>query len=97
LAAAALRETREETGLELNENDHHPEVIEHSFEYENRGQVYQEHGFSIHLKHSPPPLKLDPKEHVEYQWVTAKEAFKTIAHPSNAAMLKILLTRLAKQ
>ena len=99
LPLAALREAQEETGLVL---EGVPEPIAHEFEFESRGEQFTEYGFSFHLKPSgesgaPPALKLDSKEHVEYRWVTGREAFKTIAFPSNAAMLKVLLTQLAKQ
>jgi 8-oxo-dGTP pyrophosphatase MutT (NUDIX family) len=103
LPEAALREAQEETGLAFTEG---LEPIAHQFEFESRGDRFTEYGFSLPLKFPekitkaveiPPPVKLDSNEHVEYQWVTGKEAFKTIAHPSNAAMLKVLLIQLAKQ
>ena len=99
LPEAALREVQEETGIAFKEK---PEPIGHQFEFESRGDQVTEYGFSLHMRTLeesgiPPSVKIDPGEHVEYQWVTARDAFKTIAHSSNAAMLKVLLTRLAKQ
>ncbi|MEO5969092.1 MAG: NUDIX domain-containing protein [Bdellovibrionia bacterium] len=99
LAEAALREAQEETGIVYKEA---PEPLFYEFEFESRGHLFTEHGFSLPIKAlddsgTLPAVKIDPKEHVEYQWVTAREAFKTIAHASNATMLKVLLSRLAKQ
>jgi len=99
LPEAALREAQEETGIAFQEV---PQAIEHQFEFESRGERVTESGFSLKMT-APggvgalPSVKLDAKEHVEYRWVTAREAFKAVGHSSNAAMLKVLLTRLAKQ
>ncbi len=99
LPEAALREAQEETGIVFKEG---PDPIAYQFEYQNHGEKFTEYGFAFYMKtleegSVPPSVKLDAKEHVEHKWVTGKEAFKTIAHPSNAAMLKVLLTQLAKQ
>jgi dATP pyrophosphohydrolase len=99
LLQAGLREAQEETGLQFQNA---LEPIAHQFEFESRGHQITEYGFALPLRtlqesEIPPSVQLDPKEHVEYQWVTAREAFKTIGHSSNATMLKVLLTSLAKQ
>jgi dATP pyrophosphohydrolase len=98
LADAALREAREETGLQFTSDPFCLNGTE--FEYEARGIHWAEIGFGIRLAVSaeqcgPPPVRLDPHEHVAFQWVTAQEAVQQLGYESNRRVLKGLLSVLA--
>lgn len=99
LAAAALREAKEETGLEFPSL---PSPIAEPFEFERPGvprQTFREFSFSLSLPHQSafPEVHLDPNEHTDFQWVTAKEALQRVGYPSNAQVLESLLRRLVQE
>ena len=87
---AALREFKEETGLSHFENI---VPIQYQFTFTNRnGQKVEEHCFAIKLN-SAEPIQLDPKEHVEYQWIQPQKALKLLKFPSNQIALERLFTQ----
>ena len=98
LASAALREAQEETGLEFAGP---PQPLCYSFTFEGtgerRGLRFREHGFALEVPGATEPVKLDPHEHVEYQWLSAQETFKLLHFSSNADMLRILIRNLSKE
>ena len=93
LEAAALREASEETGLKL-------EVLGQikatgvDFEFQSRwgdqGRV-KESVFLITLTEKPSKIVLDPKEHIECQWVTPERAIDMIKFESNKDALRQIL------
>lgn len=89
---AAIREAREETGIAFSSKDLLD--LDRSFDFESRGYRFREHGFALEAPSLDAPVVLDPHEHDSYRWVSAEEAFKLLRHPSNAEMLKALLSRL---
>ena len=99
LEAAALREAQEETGLDCVEPPRKVEGPAGKFKFQSRGKTIEEHGFflSVKLKKKqtlPPPVELDPKEHVGFAWVDASEALRRVGHLSNAQVLEAVLNQL---
>jgi dATP pyrophosphohydrolase len=97
---AAQREAEEETGLEFLDP---PTPVGAPFEFLGRPRTdglnerVQEHGFSLLAvvdEEVPPSVRLDPHEHTEFRWVTAKDALQMVHFPSNADVLKQLLKEL---
>jgi len=85
----ALRECREETGLEpLGEIC---EVGE-PFEFTARGEQVREYPFLIEVLASRrQKVKLDPTEHIEFEWCPAQRAFELLKFESNARVLCAVL------
>ena len=89
--AAAQREFFEETGL--------PSQglfrlgYEFGFESWREGKIvrFEETCFAVRVALGSP-IKLDPKEHDAYEWVSGKEALSRIRFPSNRKSLEILMT-----
>ena len=94
---AAIREVREETGLD---------VLEYSFQdwqYSNIYEIYPhwrhryapgvtentEHLFGLELPNKLP-IKLTPDEHLRYEWVDWREAAKRVFSWTNVDALKRL-------
>lgn len=95
LPSAALREAVEETGLTFSSA---AVLIPYSFEFEGRGRKVQETGFSLEYRSRDrvsgvPTIRLDPREHAEYRWVSSEQALKMLGYPSNAQMLKSFLAQ----
>jgi 8-oxo-dGTP pyrophosphatase MutT (NUDIX family) len=69
---AALREIKEETGLDL------PHEIKHLgtvyIRYPEVDFIYHMYGHD--LPEYPAEVVIDPNEHVEYRWLTLREALK---------------------
>ena len=85
LEIAAMREAGEETGLVFRGA---PRDLHVSFTYENARGRFEEHGFG--LEAVTDLVTLDPREHVEYQWVGLSEASSLVHHASNRDVLHML-------
>jgi dATP pyrophosphohydrolase len=84
---AALREAREETGLDFKAK---PQALDYVFRFYSPRQEREceEHVFALQARAGK--VTLDPHEHVESRWVLASEAEKELRHPSNAEGLRRL-------
>jgi len=97
----AIREVREETGLDAGAFELTPWGIETRFEiYERWRHRYApgvthntEHVFGLNLP-APQPVTLAPREHLRYLWLPWAEAAERCFSPSNAAAIRLLPTRL---
>jgi dATP pyrophosphohydrolase len=101
LEQTAIREVREETGLDAVK---HPLV---SWGIETHYEIYPrwrhryapgvthntEHVFGLKLS-GPEPVFLAPDEHVRYRWLPWEAAAEQCFSPSNAAAIRQLATRL---
>ncbi|MFO7543465.1 MAG: dihydroneopterin triphosphate diphosphatase [Thiobacillus sp.] len=101
LAQTAIREVREETGLDAGRYELTRWNIETRFEiYERWRHRYApgvthntEHVFGLCLP-TPLPVSLAPREHVRYRWLPWDAAAEHCFSPSNAAAVRQLPTRL---
>jgi dATP pyrophosphohydrolase len=81
LRDTAVREVREETGLDANQyalTDWHVErdfeiFVQHRHRYAPGVTHNREHVFSLELP-EPVPVVLAPKEHLHYRWLPWREA-----------------------
>lgn len=97
LRATAMRELREETGIDGNAYPlldwHHSHTYEiyPQWRYRYAPGVTQnvEHLFGLELPERIP-VQLSPKEHVAYQWVDWREATKQVFSWTNVEALRIL-------
>jgi dATP pyrophosphohydrolase len=97
LAQTAIREVREETGLEASQFALTDWGIETRFEiYERWRHRYApgvthntEHVFGLLLP-SALPVALAPGEHVKYRWLPREAAAEACFSPSNAAAIRRL-------
>jgi dATP pyrophosphohydrolase len=91
LEAAALREMQEETALDPLRP---PKALGFEFTFPSRwGGQCRESVFEVEVRMEgdhPPRVKIDPKEHTEYQWLTAPEAKKLLHFESNVQPLLLL-------
>ena len=100
LAAAAMREVFEETGIAVEslpagslQNLHHQIEYEIYPQWRSRyapGVMRNtEHWFALKVPDSTP-VKLAPREHIAYEWLPHEEAAKKCFSPSNGeAILKL--------
>jgi dATP pyrophosphohydrolase len=101
LEQTAIREVREETGLDAGEFELTPWAIENRFEiYERWRHRYApgvthniEHVFGLKLP-APQSVNLAPREHLRYLWLPWGEAAERCFSPSNAAAIRLLPARL---
>ena len=101
LEQTAIREVREETGLDANAFELIPWGIENRFEIYARwrhryapGVTHNtEHVFGLRLP-TQVPIKLAPPEHLQYVWLSPDEAAGRCFSPSNAAAIRLLPSRL---
>ncbi|MBU1395124.1 MAG: dihydroneopterin triphosphate diphosphatase [Gammaproteobacteria bacterium] len=101
LEQTAIREVREETGLDASEFELTPWTIETRFEiYERWRHRYApgvthntEHVFGLKLP-APLPVTLAPREHLRYLWLPWEKAAERCFSPSNAAAIRLLPARL---
>lgn len=97
----AIREVREETGLDAAQFVLTPWDIETRYEiYERWRHRYApgvthntEHVFGLRLP-APQLVTLAPREHVRYLWLPWEEAAQRCFSPSNAAAIRLLPARL---
>lgn len=96
-AQTAIREVREETGLDASQFALTDWGIENRYEiYERWRHRYApgvthntEHVFGLCLP-SALPVTLAPGEHVQYRWLPREVAAKLCFSPSNAAAIRLL-------
>ena len=101
LEQTAIREVREETGLDAAQFELSPWNIETRFEiYERWRHRYApgvthntEHVFGLRLP-SRLPVVLAPQEHLRYLWLPWPRAAESCFSPSNAAAIRLVPRRL---
>jgi dATP pyrophosphohydrolase len=101
LIETAIREVREETGLDAAQFELTPWDIENRYEIYARwrhryapGVTHNtEHVFGLRLP-APQPVNLAPREHLQYVWLPWQEAAARCFSPSNAAAIRLLSARL---
>jgi len=101
LEETAIREVREETGLDAARFELTPWDIETRYEiYERWRHRYApgvthntEHVFGLQLP-APLPVVLAPREHLRYEWLPWAAAAERCFSPSNAEAIRLLATRL---
>jgi len=101
LEHTAIREVREETGLDASQFELTPWDIETRYEiYERWRHRYApgvthntEHVFGLRLPR-PLPVVLAPREHLRYVWLPWDAAAERCFSSSNAAAVRLLATRL---
>jgi len=101
LEQTAIREVREETGLDASQFELTPWDIETRYEiYERWRHRYApgvthntEHVFGLRLTR-PLPVVLAPREHLRYVWLPWDAAAERCFSSSNAAAVRLLATRL---
>jgi dATP pyrophosphohydrolase len=97
LREAAIREVREETGLDAERYRLEDWGTEHSFEiFAQHRHRYApgvtqnlEHVFSLELP-APLPVTLDPKEHTRYRWMPQAEAAAITISSTNRDAIRAL-------
>ncbi|MGK2953783.1 MAG: dihydroneopterin triphosphate diphosphatase [Thiobacillus sp.] len=97
LEQTAIREVREETGLDAAQFELTPWQIETHYEiYERWRHRYApgvthntEHVFGLKLP-APLPVTLEPREHLNFMWLPWAEAADRCFSPSNAAAIRLL-------
>jgi dATP pyrophosphohydrolase len=93
---AALREVEEETGFAIS-----PEKLIKlsSFEFEGKWGHALERGFAMEVPKRliGKRVHLDPKEHTEFEWLTADEAMKKTHFESNQKILAELILLITKR
>lgn len=101
LEQTAIREVREETGLDASRFELTPWDIENRYEiYERWRHRYApgvthntEHVFGLRLPEQVPVV-LEPREHLQHVWLPWEKAVEHCFSPSNAAAIRLLSTRL---
>ena len=101
LEQTAVREVREETGLEAGAYELTRWDISNRYEiYERWRHRYApgvthntEHVFGLRLP-APLPIVLAPREHLRYVWLPWEAAAERCFSPSNAAAIRLLPARL---
>jgi len=101
LEQTAIREVREETGLDAGDFELTPWGIETRYEiYERWRHRYApgvthntEHVFGLRLP-APLPVACAPREHLRYVWLPWAEAAERCFSPSNAEAIRLLPARL---
>ncbi len=101
LVETAIREVREETGLDAAAFELAPWGIENRYEiYERWRHRYApgvthntEHVFGLKLP-APLPVELAPREHLHYAWLPWETAAERCFSPSNAAAIRQLPGRI---
>ena len=101
LEQTAIREVREETGLDANAFELTPWGIENRFEIYARWRHRYAQGVTHNTEHVfglklPVPLSviLAPREHLRSVWLPWAEAAERCFSPSNAAAIRLLTTHL---
>lgn len=93
-AEAALRELKEETGLQLQPVDHHKSTV---FEiagvwrprYDPKVTHNREHWFSCETESNT--VHLDAEEHTQHVWLSPEAAIERASSPTNQAAIRELL------
>jgi len=82
---ASVRELKEETGLDAEVSP-----LQEKFSFEKKGQRFEEHVFFAEAPRPNIAIRMDPREHIEFRWVTPDDAQKILFYDSNKKMLEIL-------
>ncbi|MBL7714817.1 MAG: NUDIX domain-containing protein [Bdellovibrionales bacterium] len=79
---AALREAQEETSIPFSES---PKDGGYEFEFEGQWGRAHEKVFSLEAPQDfdPKNVKIDPKEHVDFEWLSLTAARAKSGYPSN--------------
>jgi dATP pyrophosphohydrolase len=101
LEQTAIREVREETGLDAKAFELTPWDIETRYEIYARWRHRYAPGVTHNIEHvfglrlpAPLPVTLAPREHLRYLWLPWEEAAARWFSPSNAAAIRLLPARL---
>ncbi len=94
LLETALREVREETGLDARryplsdwQSQNIYEIYPHwRYRYPPNITHNTEHVFGLQLPH-PAAVQLEPREHLNYQWLAWQDAAEKVFSPSNRAAI----------
>ena len=94
---AAKREVFEETGIRAEDHlfqdwkmNNQYEIFKHwRYRYEPGVELNTEHIFALEVP-KQIPIKLSPEEHIEYQWLGAKEAAKKVFSWTNVKAIENL-------
>jgi dATP pyrophosphohydrolase len=94
LAETALREVREETGLDVRryaltdwQSQNVYEIYPHwRYRYAPGITHNTEHVFGLQLPH-PVDIQLEPREHLNYRWLAWQDAAEKVFSPSNRAAI----------
>lgn len=93
LMEAALREATEESGLTFLGA---ARSLDYDFRFKSKFGTVHEHSFAIEAKADRarlPDVRIDPKEHLEFQWVRPDEALSWLKFESNRRTLEILIAQ----
>jgi len=101
LEQTAIREVREETGLDATQFELASWELSNCYEIYARwrhryapGVTHNtEHVFGLKLP-APQPIALSPREHLRYAWFPWADAATRCFSPSNAAAIRLLPVRL---
>jgi dATP pyrophosphohydrolase len=104
LAATALREVREETGLDAGryalsdwQAQNVYEIYPHwRYRYAPGVTHNTEHVFGLQLP-GVLPVRIEPREHLNYQWLSWQDAAEKVFSPSNRAAILELPRRIPNQ
>lgn len=101
LEQTAIREVREETGLDAAQFELTPWDIETRYEIYARWRHRYAPGVTHNTEHvfglrvpAPQPITLAPREHVKFEWLSRDTAAARCFSPSNAAAIRLLAARL---
>jgi len=104
LLETAIREVREETGLDAIRHEltdwqaqNVYEIYPHWRHRYPPGTIHNtEHVFGLQLPH-PLPIQLAPKEHLNFQWLSWHDAAETVFSPSNRTAILELSERVHRK
>jgi len=101
LEQTAVREVREETGLDARRFALTPWGIENRYAIYARWRHRYAPGVSHNTEHvfglqlpAPQPVVLAPREHLRYEWLPWETAAERCFSPSNAAAIRLLPARI---
>jgi len=101
LEQTAVREVREETGLDARRFALTPWGIENRYAIYARWRHRYAPGVSHNTEHvfglqlpAPQPVVLAPREHLRYEWLPWETAAERCFSPSNAAAIRLLAARI---
>ena len=94
LIETAIREVREETGLNIQQYALTDWLLQNVYEiypqwryrYSPDTTHNTEHVFGLQLPHTVD-VQLEPREHLNYQWLAWQDAAKKVFSPSNRAAI----------